>query len=441
MTADIKPIKTAAEVGLAEAFAALRPRLAGSPVAARREAAFRRFEAVGLPHRRIEEWKYTDLRALMRDAKPLAAPPEASAKARARSAGGVLAALDARRIVFVDGMLAPELSDLTPEPGLKISSLAAVLGAGETETIARLGIGPAEGDVAYSLNTAFMGDGAVIEVAPGARPARPVHLVFAYGSDRAAAVFTRSLVVVGAGAALTLFETHEGPGGVGYQVNAAIDLAVGDRARVDRVKVSAEGRDALHLSTLSATIGADARLADMTFTTGGKVVRNQLFVRCDGAGSTLAINGASLLNGRQHADTTMLVDHAAGHCRGREVFKSVLDDASRGVFQGKIIVRRGAQKTDARMMSRALLLSEEAESDNKPELEIFADDVQCGHGATSGALDDNLKFYLMARGIPERDAEALLIQSFVAEAIDDVAHEGARAALIEAARAWLAARP
>jgi Fe-S cluster assembly protein SufD len=441
MTADIKPIKTAAEVGLAEAFAALRPRLAGSPVAARREAAFRRFEAVGLPHRRIEEWKYTDLRALMRDAKPLAAPPEASAKARARSAGGVLAALDARRIVFVDGMLAPELSDLTPEPGLKISSLAAVLGAGETETIARLGIGPAEGDVAYSLNTAFMGDGAVIEVAPGARPARPVHLVFAYGSDRAAAVFTRSLVVVGAGAALTLFETHEGPGGVDYQVNAAIDLAVGDRARVDRVKVSAEGRDALHLSTLSATIGADARLADMTFTTGGKVVRNQLFVRCDGAGSTLAINGASLLNGRQHADTTMLVDHAAGHCRGREVFKSVLDDASRGVFQGKIIVRRGAQKTDARMMSRALLLSEEAESDNKPELEIFADDVQCGHGATSGALDDNLKFYLMARGIPERDAEALLIQSFVAEAIDDVAHEGARAALIEAIRAWLAARP
>jgi Fe-S cluster assembly protein SufD len=441
MAADIKPIKTAAEVGLAEAFAALRPRLAGSPVAARREAAFRRFEAVGLPHRRIEEWKYTDLRALMRDAKPLAPPPDATAKARARSAGGILAALDARRIVFVDGMLAPELSDLAPEPGLKISSLAAALGAGGAETIARLGVGPAEGDVAYALNTAFMGDGAVIEVAPGARPSRPVHLVFVYGSDRAAAVFARSLIVVGAGAALTLFESHEGPDGVDYQVNAATDLAIGDRAQVDRVKVGAEGRDALHLSTLSATIGADARFADMTFTTGGKVVRNQLFVRCDGTGSTLAINGASLLNGRQHADTTTLVDHAAGHCRGREVFKSVLDDASRGVFQGKIIVRRGAQKTDARMMSRALLLSEEAESDNKPELEIFADDVQCGHGATSGALDDNLKFYLMARGIPERDAEALLIQSFVAEAMDDVVHEGAREALIEATRAWLAARP
>jgi Fe-S cluster assembly protein SufD len=440
MTAEIKPIRTAAELGLAEAFAALRPRLAGSAVAARREAAFRRFEAVGLPHRRIEDWKYTDLRALMRDAKPLAAPPDATAKERGRSAGAVLAGIDARRIVFVDGMLVPELSDLAPEPGLQISSLAAALSRGDAVT-ARLGVGPAEGDVAYALNTAFMGDGAVIALEPGARPARPLHLVFAYGSDRPAAVFTRSLVVLGAGAGLTLLESHDGPDGVDYQVNTAVDIVLGDRSDLDHVKIGTEGRDALHLSTLSATIGAAARFGDMTFTTGGKVVRNQLFVRCDGPGSNLAINGASLLNGRQHADTTMLVDHAAGHCRGREVFKSVLDEASRGVFQGKIIVRRGAQKTDARMMSRALLLSDEAESDNKPELEIFADDVQCGHGATSGALDDNLKFYLMARGIPERQAEALLIQSFVAEAIEEVGHEGVRDALKEATRTWLAARP
>ena len=159
----------------------MRPRLAGSAVAARREAAFRRFEAVGLPHRRVEDWKYTDLRALMRDAKPLAAPPDAAAKARSGAAGGVLAGLDVRRIVFVDGMLVPEFSDLAPEPGLRISSLAAALGRGDAALIARLGVGPAEGDVAYALNTAFMGDGAVIEVAPAAHPARPLHLVFAYG--------------------------------------------------------------------------------------------------------------------------------------------------------------------------------------------------------------------------------------------------------------------
>jgi Fe-S cluster assembly protein SufD len=446
MTADITPIRTAAETGLVEAFAALRGTRAGDVVAARREAAFRRFEAHGLPHHRVEEWKYTDLRALMRDAKPVAGPPDAAAKARAKAAVSVFAALRARRIAFVDGALVRELSDLGElEPGLKIASLAEELGNGSPGLAARLGAaGPAEGDVAYALNTAFMGDGAVVEVAPGAEIARPLHLVFSYGSNRAAAVFSRSLVVIGTGARLTLFETHEGPDGVDYQVNTALDLVVGEGARLDRVKVNAEGNAALHLSTLSATIGAKANVSDFTFLTGrqggAQVVRNQLFVTCAGAGATLALNGASLLAGRQHSDTTLLVDHTAGGCQGRELFKSVLDGASRGVFQGKIIVRHGAQKTDARMMTRALLLSEEAEADNKPELEIFADDVQCGHGATSGALDDNLKFYLMARGIPEKEAEALLIQSFVGEAIDTIPHEGAREALMGATLQWLGGR-
>jgi Fe-S cluster assembly protein SufD len=441
MTAEITPIRTAAEAGLADAFAALRGRLPAGPVLARREAAFRRFEAQGLPHRRIEEWKYTDLRALMRDAKPLAGPPDSAAKARVAGQTSMFAAVVPRRIVFVDGCFAPELSDLTRlDRGLKIGSLVQALGQGAA-ILSRLGdTGPADGDVAYALNTALMGDGGVVEVAPGARIARPLHLVFAYGSSQAAAVFSRSLVVVGADAGLTLIESHEGPGGVEYQMNAALDVAVGEGARLDRIKVINEGSDALHVSTLSATIAAKADFTDLTFALGGKIVRNQLFVKCAGAGSRLGINGASLLRGRQHVDTSLILDHAVGHCCSRELFKSVLDEASRGVFQGKIIVRQGAQKTDARMMTRALLLSEDAEADNKPELEIFADDVQCGHGATSGALDDNLKFYLMARGIPEKEAEALLIQSFVGEVIETVAHEGIRDALMQAALQWLEAR-
>jgi Fe-S cluster assembly protein SufD len=443
MTAEITPIKTAAESGLAEAFAALRGGLADGAVAARREAAFRRFEAQGLPHRRVEEWKYTDLRVLMRDAKPLAGAPDADAKARAKVAGNAFAPIGARRVVFVDGAFVPELSDLAAfERGLKINSLADALGRGEAQLTERLpAASPAEGDVAYELNTAFMGDGAIVEVEAGAEIARPLHLVFVYGAQRAAAVFSRSLVVVGAGARLTLLESHEGPDGIDYQVNTALDLVVGDRARISRIKVNAEGSEALHLATLSATIGAKANVSDFAFLTGGLIVRNQLFVRCAGAGSTLNLSGASLLKGRQHGDTTLLVDHAAGGCEGRELFKSVLDGASRGVFQGKIIVRPGAQKTDSRMMTRALLLSEDAEADNKPELEIFADDVQCGHGATSGALDENLKFYLMARGIPEKEAEALLIQSFVGEAVEAVAHEGVRDALKAATLRWLGGRP
>jgi Fe-S cluster assembly protein SufD len=443
MMAEITPIRTAAESGFAEAFAALRGGLAGGAITARREAAFRQFEAQGLPHRRVEEWKYTDLRALMRDAKPLAGVPDAAAKARAKSAGDIFAAVDARRIVLVDGVLVPELSDLARlEPGLRIYSLAGALADGSPELTRRLATAvPAEGDVAYELNTAFMSDGAIVEVEAGAEVARPLHLVFVYGAERATAVFSRSLVIVGAGAGLTLLESHEGPDGVDYQINTALDLAVGDRARLNRVKVNTEGNAALHLATLSATIGAKASVSDFAFLTGGLVVRNQMFVKCAGAGTTLDLGGASLLKGRQHGDTTLLVDLTAGGCQGRELFKSVLDGASRGVFQGKIIVRPSAQKTDSRMMTRALLLSEDAEADNKPELEIFADDVQCGHGATSGALDENLKFYLMARGIPEKDAEALLIQSFVGEAIETVPHEGVRDALMAATLRWLEGRP
>ena len=443
MMAEITPVKTAAESGLAEAFAALRGGLPDGAMAARREAAFRHFEAQGLPHRRMEEWKYTDLRTLMRDAKPLAGVPDAHAKARAKCAGAVFAAIDARRIVVVDGALVPELSDLAMlEPGLKISSLANALGQAAARRFAIPDEpGPAKGDVAYELNTAFMGDGAVIEVAAGVEISRPLHLVFVYGAERATAVFSRSLVIVEAGAGLTLLESHEGPDGVDYQINTALDLVVGDRARFNRVKVNAEGDAALHLATLSATICARANVSDFAFLTGGLVVRNQMFVECSGPGTTLDLGGASLLKGKQHGDTTLLVDHAAGGCHGRELFKSVLDDSSRGVFQGKIIVRPGAQKTDSRMMTRALLLSEDAEADNKPELEIFADDVQCGHGATSGALDENLKFYLMARGIPEKDAEALLIQSFVGEAIEMVPHEGVREALATVTLRWLGERP
>lgn len=433
------PIKTDAESRLSETFAAARPRLAGP--AAVREAAFRRFEKAGLPSRRVEEWKYTDLRTLMRDAKPLAGAPDAAAKARAKGSA-VLAGVDARRLVFVDGAFAPEVSDLAGlEPGLTIESLAAALEREEPAVVGRLGEpGPADGNPAFALNTAFMGDGALIAVAAGAEIVRPIHLVFAYTSDQAAAVFTRSQVVIGDGARVKLIESHAGPDGIDYQINTALELSVGDRAEIEHVKIGSDGDGALHLATLVAALGKNVVFRDFTFTTGGSVVRNQLFVTCNGPHSEIGLRGASLLKRRQHADTTLLLDHAIGHCQSRELYKSVLDGEGRAVFQGKIVVRPDAQKTDARMMTQALLLSETAEADNKPELEIFADDVQCGHGATAGALDENLKFYLMARGIPEKDAEALLIESFVGEAVENVTQESVRNSLMAAARAWLAAR-
>jgi len=441
VNAEVTVIKTAAETALAQTFAQARDRLPGDDaIAARRNAAFDIFAKQGLPHRRIEEWKYTDLRALMRDAKPLASPPDASSKASAKGAGRVLGDLDARRLVFVDGVFVPDLSDLRElEAGLVVSSLAQALTEGDPVVAARLGkLAPAN-DAAVALNTALMGDGAVVRVASGATIERPLHLLFV-ASERPAAMFTRSLVTIDQGARVMLIESHEGPAASDYQVNAALELFAGDGAHVDHVKVIGEGAEALHVSTLAAAIGAHARFNTFSFISGGAVVRNQLFLRLDGEGTVAGVRGASLLMDRQHADTTLFADHIARDCQSREMFKSVLDNEAHGVFQGRIIVRRHAQKTDAKMMTQALLLSERAEADNKPELEIFADDVQCGHGATAGALDEQLKFYLMARGIPPAQAEAMLIQAFLGEAIEGIEHAGLREALIESVAAWLGAR-
>ncbi len=441
MNAEVTPIRTAAETALATAFADVRTRLPGDgAVAAQREAAFSLFARQGLPHRRIEEWKYTDLRALMRDAKPLAAPPDAAAKARAKTAGALLGDVETRRLVFVDGAFVPELSDLKSlERGLSIGSLADALVDGDPAVLAHLGKLAPSGDVAVALNTAFMGDGAVIRLAEGATVERPLHLVFV-ASEKPSATFVRSLVVAAPGARVMLIESHEGPAGSDYQVNSALEMFVGEGAHVDHVKVIGEGADALHVSTLAAAIGAHARFNAFTFTIGGAVVRNQIFLNFDGEETVAGIRGATLIKERQHADTTLVANHIARGCQSREVFKTVLDGEAHGVFQGRIVVRHGAQKTDAKMMTRALLLSERAEADNKPELEIFADDVQCGHGATAGALDEDLKFYLMARGIPAAGAEALLIQAFLGEAIEGIEHAGVREALMESAAAWLKAR-
>jgi Fe-S cluster assembly protein SufD len=442
MNAEVRHIKTNAELGLAEAFAAAKPALPGdSRISAARKAAFDSFATVGLPHRRIEAWRYTDLRNLMRDAKPLAAPPDAAAKAHARNAGQLLADAGCRRLVVVDGSFASDQSDFTDvENGLTIRSMAEALASGDTLVSDYLGkIIPAD-DPVLALNTALMGDGVVIRIAPGVALSRPLHLAFITTTEKPSAMFMRSLVVIEQGARATVIETHEGPDQSDYQVNAAMELVIGEDAQVDHVKVTCEGTAALHVGTLLANIGARANFNDFTFTVGSAVIRNQLYVQFAGEGAVAGIRGVNLLAGRQHADTTLVVDHTVRGCESRQLFKSVLDDESRAVFQGKITVRPDAQKTDARMMARTLLLSEAAEADSKPELEIFADDVQCGHGSTAGALDEELKFYLMARGIAAKDAESLLIQAFVGEAAETIVHEGVRDALMSATMAWLQER-
>jgi Fe-S cluster assembly protein SufD len=431
MNAEVRAIRTPAEQALSAAFAAVRGKLPGSgAVTALRDEAFHRFDAHGLPHRRIEEWKYTDLRALMREAKPLAEP--------AKRTGVVtgLADVEAGRVAIVNGRYEPGWSDLNAsDPGVTLTELFAF--AAE-QTTYRLGDIPGKDDIAFWLNTAFMTGGVALHVKKNAR--HPVHIAHVFAGNSAAAMYPRCVVIVEPGAQLTLIESFEGPASLDYQVNSVLELVIGDGARVDHIKIGSDGEAALRLSTLGVTVGANSTYNDFAFTTGGGVVRNQTFVRFSGEGTEASIGGATLLRNHQHVDNTLVIEHAAGGCKSRERFRSVLDGQSRGIFQGKIIVNPHAQKTDAKMASHALLLSDEAEADNKPELEIFADDVQCGHGATAGALDSALKFYLMSRGISEKQAEALLIQAFVGEAIEEITHEGIREAIMQSAIKWLDAR-
>ncbi|HTN96341.1 MAG TPA: Fe-S cluster assembly protein SufD, partial [Nordella sp.] len=242
-------------------------------------------------------------------------------------------------------------------------------------------------------------------------------------------------VRVADGAAATLFETHIGEGA--YLSNSVIDITLGAGAKLDRVKLEIESRSAIHLAHAVITVGAKAVLRDFTLTSGARVNRQNGSLAFKGQNADAKIAGSYLLAGRQHADTRLVIDHQVPKCTSREVFKCVMDDHARGIFQGKAIVRRGAQKTDGKQSSHALLLSETAEFDAKPELEIYADDVVCGHGATSGDIDHNHLFYLQSRGIPEAEAKSMLIGAFVGEAFDTISHDGVRDVLAGFAENWL----
>jgi len=426
--------------GAGELFSSARDRLPGTGKAAeKRRQAFEAYERAGLPHRRIEDWKYTDLRSLMREVLPLAAAPDASALDRAAKALQLHAIEGARKLVLVDGVFAPALSDLADlEHGLRVRSLREVLNAGEAALHAQL-FAPGNSNPMVALNTAMMTDGVIIDVAEAVALKRPLHVV--HIATQPAAMFTRSLLSVEKSAGATLVESFiAADGGKSYQAHDSLLISIGDGARLDHVRLIEDNRDAFNISSSAVTLGSHSHFNTFGLTSGAAVSRYQATIAFAGEGSEVTTNGVNLLNGRQHADTTLFMDHAVPNCVSREVFRSVVDDRGHSVFQGRIIVQPHAQKTDAKMMTRALLLSNEAEADNKPELEIFADDVTCGHGATTGALDEALLFYLRARGLPEKKAEALLIQAFVGEAIESIVNDDLRELAISAAQRWLAAR-
>ncbi|HKG99244.1 MAG TPA: Fe-S cluster assembly protein SufD [Bradyrhizobium sp.] len=433
-----------AETGrtLSDAFTVARDRLPGAGKAPElRRQAFESYERVGLPHRRIEDWKYTDLRVLMREVLPLASAPDAAALTRAADASRLHAIEGVRRLVLVDGVFAPKLSEIgNLEKGLFVRTLREALEGGDATLQAKL-FGSDHSDPMVALNAAMMTDGLVIEVAEGVVLPQPLHIVHIASGAQPAAMFTRSLLKLGKRASATLVESYIAAAGAkAYQVHDSLAVSIDDGARLDHVRLIEDSREAFNISSASVMLGAKAHFNSFGLTSGANVSRYQAVIAFAGEGSRVETNGVNLLNGRQHADSTLFLDHAVPNCDSREIFRAVVDDRGHSVFQGRIIVRPNAQKTDAKMMTRALLLSDEAEADNKPELEIFADDVTCGHGATTGALDQSLLFYLRARGLSEKEAQALLIQAFVGEAIESIVNDGLRELAISAARRWLEAR-
>jgi Fe-S cluster assembly protein SufD len=437
VNAEVKMMRTAAETAYADALTALP---APEAIRSLREKALRLFAEKGLPHRRVEEWKYTDLRALIREMPPLAKGADGAAIAEAKK-NSVLTDISAREITFVNGAFVAELSNLKGlEKGLSITTLADALAKDASLVTLLAKINPNKYDAVFALNTAALNEGILIEVAPGAQITQPIHVRHIVTGTSPVSVFGRAVVKVGAKAQATLVQSHVGPDTVAYQTNTVLQLSVADDAELDVVRVQAEGDRAIHLSMMIGAIGNESRFRSFALTTGGAASRHTVPFAYAGRNARATIAGATLLRGKQHADTTLEIDHAMPGGESRELYKTVLDDEANGVFQGLIIVRPDAQKTDGRMMSAALLLGDNAEMDNKPELEIFADDVQCAHGATTGALDDDLLFYLRARGIPKKEAESLLIQSFFGEAVETIENARIRDAVMNLAGGWLAAR-
>jgi Fe-S cluster assembly protein SufD len=439
---NVAVVKPTPERALGELFATARDRLPGSGIVSEvREAAFAEFAKRGLPNRRVEEWKYTDLRALLREVAPLAAAPDQAALAKAAAAVAAMSVIDAYKLVLVDGVFAPKLSDVSAlEAGVRLNTLSEVLEDRDNKVRGDLLLTNATSDVMISLNAAMATDGFVLNVDDNVALKKPIHIVHV-ATQTGTAAFTRSLLRVGKGAQATLVESFVAAAGAQtYQVHDAVVVWLGDDAQVQHVRLVEDSRDASNISTAIVTLGAKTQFNSFNLTSGSALSRYQGFLRFGGEHANATINGVNLLKDRQHGDTTLVLDHAVPHCDSREVFRAVVDDRAHSVFQGRINVHPDAQKTDARMMTRALLLSDEAEADNKPELEIFADDVQCGHGATTGALDESLLFYLRARGLSEKEAQALLIQAFVGEAMESVADEQLRELAIATAERWLAAR-
>jgi Fe-S cluster assembly protein SufD len=396
-------------------------RSSGEPdwLAGYRKSSLARFAEFGFPSRRSEAWRYLDLRALeQRPMLPVHAERAIVNLATRAQLTEIGLAEPTYRLSLLDGRFAPELCATGGLPsGAWLGSTAEAIV--ERPALVRSWLEAPLLDTArpfVALNGAFFADGFVLDIAPGVTLDRPVEVLHLSSGDTSGSLHTRSLISVGDGGRVSVVETFAGIGN--YWRNDVVEMCLGAEAELASIALVEEAVDALHLREVLVKLGSASRLFSFLLVLGGGTVRHAATIRSEGEGTRSDLNGAFLLSGRQEANILTTVDHAAPSGKTREIFKGVAAGRAHGAFQGSITVRPGAQKVDAHQLSQNLVLSPGAAIDTKPELEIFADDVKCSHGAAVGNLDEGALFYLRSRGIPNEQSRRMLIEAFVREAVE-----------------------
>jgi len=380
------------------------------------------FASAGLPNRRVEAWRYSDLAKALHESVPAStdamAPPELPGAAI---------------VAFENGVLDESSSTYA---GLGAQSLRQVLGEASSPYAEIIGkIYPQADHPILSLNTALMEEGIVLRVPAGVKLAAPLHLRFNWTGDAADdGRHLRVLILLEEGAEATIFESHDGAPSFSTIVS---EFSIGAKAKLTHVRLENLGASARQTAATLADLGAESFYRGFYFSQGGHFARHEALVKLAGEECEAQIDAAYMVADKRHCDNTTVFNHAVPNTRSKQAFRGVLSGMGRGVYQGCVKVAPQAQKTDARQMSRAMLLSHRAEIVTKPELEIYADDVKCSHGATAGELDAAALFFLRARGIPEVEARAILVEAFLAEAMDTIADETLRNVALASAQAWL----
>jgi len=451
MSASVKPRSTAAELKEAaapyveeyRAFSANGASRDPDWLQQRRGAAIERFAAAGFPSSRQEEWRFTDVKPLARTAFRRADPVRL---AGVSIGDWLIGGTGQWTAVFVNGYFAPDLSDLRDLPaGVKVGSLRAALEVDAAliePYLARLAV--ADHNPLAALNTAFIDDGAFLYVPRDVALQRSVHFLFLAApapGGTLGVTHPRNLFVVDRGAQASVVESYgvtreTGP----YWTNAVTEITLGDNATLDLYRIQREGGEAFHTASTHSVQGRSSNCSLITFSFGGTLSRHDIHAVLDGEGADATLDGLSLLRGRQHTDYHTTLEHARPNCTSWEYFNGVFDDRSRGVFNGRIIVRPGAQKTDSKQTNNNLLLSDQARADSQPQLEIYADDVKCTHGATLGPIDTEHMFYLQSRGLSPEQARAMLTYGFGSEILNAVKSETVRRDLDGIVQDWLKQR-